>query len=191
MSSLMKWEHVWASMDWERNEAQHLENTLNQRTEKYARPADPDALEASDMLKALVFVQGSERYAVPVQYVVRGVAQPNITHLPCVPPYYRGVINVRGRILSVLDLRRFWRISSEEEQTQPRLIVIRAGQLEFALQADDVVEVARISLSHIVPPMTAGIGLDHVQGICADGMVIVDVESLVTDERLFVTEELK
>lgn len=187
---MMKWEEVWRSLDWDRDSYHNVEETLDQRADKYARPPEQDSQNDQDTLKALVFERGQERYAIPAQHVLRGVAEPRITPLPCVPDYYRGVINVRGRIISVLDLRRFWRIPVRGEVETPRLIVVRAGAHELAIQADDVLELARIPLSEIVPPVTAGIGLEHVQGISSDGLVVVDVESLSRDQRLFIHDEL-
>ena len=77
----------------------------------------------------------------------------------------------------------------DEEAERPRLIVVQAGTLELAIMADDVLEMTGIPLTEIVPPVTAGIGLDHVQGISTSGIVIVDVASLATDPQLFVHDE--
>lgn len=188
--SFMDWDSVWESLDWDNKETLDLDQTLAQRAVKYARPAEQDTQEDEDTLKVLVYIQGQERYAIPVNYVQRGVAEPVITPLPCVPAYYRGVINMRGNIMSVLDLRRFWGIPTEAPPDRARLIVVQAGTLEFAILADDVLEMTGIPLTEIVPPVTAGIGLDHVQGISTAGLVIVDVASLATDPQLFVHDEI-
>ena len=188
--SLMKWHDVWRSLDWDSDAEQYREDTLLRRAEKYARPAEDDSQVDVDALRVLVFTRGQEHYAIPVYYILRGVAEPRITPLPCVPPYYRGVVNLRGQILSVLDLRRFWGIGGEAEPPNPRLIVIQAGQNPLAIQADEVLELTHIPIAEIVPPMSAGVGLTHIQGISADGLVIVDVDSLLTDSRLYVHDEL-
>ena len=64
-------------------------------------------------------------------------------------------------------------------------------QMEFALIVDDVLELASIPLQEITPPVSAGVGLDHVQGVSPGGTVIIDVESLSSDRRLRVHEELQ
>jgi purine-binding chemotaxis protein CheW len=189
--SLIDWEDVWRSLEWGgKGHSENIEETLVRRADKYARLPEINVLADQDTLKVLVFVQGHERYAVPVQCVVRGVAEPHITPLPCVPDYYNGVINLRGQILSVLNLRRFWALPVVESSEPPKLIVVRAGVFELALLADNVLEMAALPLAEVVPAVTAGVGLAHVQGVSADGIVIVDIESLVTDRRLVIHEEL-
>jgi purine-binding chemotaxis protein CheW len=189
--SIIDWGTVWESVEWgDAEQHENADSILSSRAERYARPPEVAAQEDQDTLRTLVFLQGQERYAIPVSYVVRGVAEPHVTLLPCVPRYYRGVINLRGRILSVLDLQRFWGLPGTSAVDKAQLIVIQAGVLEVALLADTVLEMARMPIEDIVPPVTAGIGLPHVQGVSPDGVVIVDVESLATDERLIIHEEL-
>lgn len=192
-SSSIDWDSIWKSLNWDSSIAEvDVTLTLAHRAENYARPIEQDGQADDDALKALVFVQGQERYAIPVPYVMQGLTTQRITPLPCVPDYYRGVINVTGRILSVLDLRRFWGLpATDDGDGLPRLIVVRAAALEFALIVDDVLELASIPLREITPPVLAGVGLDHVQGVSPGGTVIIDVESLSSDRRLRVHEELQ
>lgn len=190
-ASSINWEAVWQSLDWgsERHQ-QVLQQTLAQRAEKYARPAETDELVDRDTLKALVFTRGPERYGIPVAHVVQGLDVYRITPLPCAPAYYRGVINLRGRILSVFDLRRFWGLPEADPPGPPRLVITRAARRELALLADDILRLATIPTEEIVPPVVAGITLDHVQGVSPEGVVILDMESLFADRRLIVHEEL-
>jgi purine-binding chemotaxis protein CheW len=189
--SSIDWEAVWASLDWGASQDdEDNRRTLAQRAENYARPTDTDEQADEDVLKALVFVRGQERYAIPVAYVMQGLTTPQVTPLPCVAAHFRGVINVRGRILSVLDIRRFWRLPTEDPPGPPKLIVVKAGSLEFAIMADDVLEMVSIPLQEVTPPLTAGVGLDHIQGVSPSGTVIIDVESLSQDRRLKVHEEV-
>jgi len=186
----VQWDDVWRSLDWDRRERRYTDQILAQRTAKYARPAEESAPADQAALSALVWVRGGERYALPVAHVLRGDAPARVTPLPGVPPYYRGVITLRGRILSVLDLPRLWGLPVDRDPPAPRLIVIQAARLTLALLADDILEIAHFPLSAIVPPVTAGIGLAHVQGLSPDGTVIIDVASLAADPRLNVHDEL-
>ncbi len=189
--SNIDWDAVWQSLDWSTaQKAGDVERTLAQRAENYARPTDAHELADEDTLKVLVFVRGQERYAIPVAYVMQGLTTHKITPLPCAPGFYRGVINLRGRVLSVLDIRQFWGLPAEDPPGLPKLIVVQAPSLEVAILADDVLEMASIQVQDIVPPLTAGIGLEHVQGVSPRGTVIIDVESLSADRRLRVYEEV-
>jgi len=189
--SRINWDAVWDSLNWDSGGPEAaFAQTLAQRAEKYARTPDRPEESPDDSLRVLIFVQGGEHYAIPVSCVRQGLAEARITPLPCVPAHYRGVINLRGRILSVLDLRRFWGLPSEDVTGPTRVLVVQAGALELAVLVDDVHYLAAIPLHKIAPPAVAGIGLSHVQGVSPDGIVIVDVESLAADRRLRVHEEL-
>lgn len=182
--SMIDWDDVWRSLDWDGHDRLNADEILAQRTEKYARLLDEEPTLLHDSLTVLVFLRGQERYGIPVQYVLHGVTEPRITPLPCVPEFYRGVINLRGQILTVLDLQRLWGLPVTADVERPRLVVVTFGGMTLALQADDVRDLVSIPLPDIVPAVTAGVGLEHVQGLSPEGIVLVDMESLATDTRL-------
>ena len=182
--SMIDWGAVWRSMDWDGRDRLNADDILAQRTEKYARPPEAEPTSAHDTLTVLVFVRGQERYGIPVSYVLHGVTEPRITPLPCVPDFYRGVINLRGQILTVLDLQRLWGLPVQGDPDRVRLVVVSFGGMTLALQADDVRDLVSIPMPEVVPAVTAGVGLEHVQGLSPDGIVIVDMESLAIDTRL-------
>lgn len=187
--SMIDWGEVWRKLDWEDRDRLHTDDILDQRTAKYARPLEEDATPAHDALTVLVFTRDQERYGIPVSYVQHGVTEPHITPLPCVPAHYRGVITMRGQILSVLDLPRLWGLPVEKDPATPRLVVVSFGAMTLAIQADEVRDLVNIPLPDLTPAMTAGIGLDHVQGITPDGIVIVDMDSLAEEPRLRVHDD--
>ncbi|MBN2470563.1 MAG: purine-binding chemotaxis protein CheW [Anaerolineae bacterium] len=187
--SMIDWGAVWRSLDWDGHDRLSADDVLAQRTEKYARPPETDSTLTHDSLTVLVFLRGQERYGIPVNYVVHGVTEPHITPLPCVPDFYRGVINLRGQILTVLDLQRLWGLPATDEAARPRLVVVSFGGMTLALQADDVRDLVSIPLPDIVPAVTAGVGLEHVQGLSPEGIVLVDMESLAIDSRLRIRDQ--
>src|SRR4051794_13858537 len=70
------------------------------------RPEEAPA--AGEMLEILEFTLASERYAVENRYVLEVAPLKELTPLPCTPPFVRGIVNVRGRILPVFDLKMFF-----------------------------------------------------------------------------------
>ncbi|MBN1964876.1 MAG: chemotaxis protein CheW, partial [Anaerolineae bacterium] len=99
-----------------------------------------------------------------------------------------GVVNLRGRILSVLDLRRLWGLPAADLPDYPVIVVVAAKRLALAVLADDVIGLARFPAGAVAPPHSAGVDVGHVQGVSPDGVVIVDVESLFADRKLIVKE---
>lgn len=190
-TSLIDWDAVWSSLDWDiETRVKTAETLLTQRAAKYAQPPKTDDLADANTLTVLVFVRGQERYALPVACVAQGLDAPQLTPIPCTPAYYLGALNLQGRIVSVLDMATYWGISTDDSNGPLKLIVTRAGELEIAIQADDVLGLLDIPTQDILPPTTAGIGLEHTQGVNPDGIVILDVESLFSDRRLIVHEEV-
>lgn len=159
---------------------------LRIRAEQYATPlADDTALtEARDTV--LVFKLGQERYGIDVK-TVQGVRPlDKLTPLPGVPRFYRGLVNLRGQIITVLDLRRFLGVQHnlEEDDAKELIIVKSANTLELALLAHRVEDVADVLHSSIEP-------LDdmrYTRGMVTtpQKVILLDMPRLLTDERLIV-----
>jgi purine-binding chemotaxis protein CheW len=184
-SGSIDWEAVWKSLNWDddaRIQAAEVER-LRQRAQQYAAPVKEKAVLADDSRSVLTFDLGSEQYGVDVMLVrgVRGVTR--IARVPGVPPFYRGIINVRGRIITVMDLRYFFNIAVENETIPPgELIIVRSNNLEIGLLAHQVNEVMPISLSAVKP-------IEHMPymlGMTGGRVVVLNAAQLFEDERLFV-----
>ncbi|MGE4275705.1 MAG: chemotaxis protein CheW [Lawsonibacter sp.] len=82
-----------------------LEETMQfVQTDEFG-PASPDDVRASDTEKYLIFVSDGLLYGIKTDYVMDIITQTPITHLPMLPEHIRGVINLRGQIVPILDLR--------------------------------------------------------------------------------------
>lgn len=159
---------------------QALNERLKQRAGQYAAPERDDApLSAAEAVDVLVFSLEPERYALPVA-VVRGVRPVgNLTRVPGVPDFYRGVVNARGTILSVLDLRRFFGLSVATDDIPGELIHVEAEGLYLALLAhhiEDVQTLPRRRIQHIELP--------YAQGVTPERLVLLDPQTIFSDERL-------
>ena len=126
--------------------AAQIENQLGAAKELYASARYDEAL------TVLGFELGGERYGVDVM-LVRGVRNlTKIARVPGIPSFYRGVVNVRGQILTVLDLRTFFDIPVASTDHMPEeLVTVRANDLEIGLLADSVSGVVTVPREAIVP----------------------------------------
>lgn len=163
---------------------------LRARAQALARP--PEHAPAVDtLLEVLEFRVAQERYAIETRHV--GEVHPllDLTPLPCTPTFVRGIVNVRGRILPVLDLKRFFDLPEPGLNDLHRIILVRGGDLEFGLLADDVVGVQSIpleSLQSSLPTLT-GIRDDYLKGVTAERLVVLDVSRILTDPKIIVHDE--
>ena len=169
-------------------------------------PIEEDEGEQTD----LVLIQlGREVYGLDAQHVCDIRPAEHITRVPRVPDWVAGVVNLRGRILSVLDLRCFFGLaqaeaSGEGEATPgPDLVVIESPDMEIALLTDDALAVEVLSASQIqeASDTIRGIHPEYVRGVAerrrgdtptnGDGLLVVlDLPALLADERLIIHEEI-
>lgn len=178
------WQAVWSSLGWEDSASgdEASRQRLRQRARQYAAPKAESVADSTNKT-VLTFTLGEEHYGVDVMVVrsVRSVS--HITRVPGVPLFYRGVVNVRGQVMTVLDLRAFFDMPVDDEPaSEYELVVVRGGQLTLGLLAHHVEGVVTI------PQADIGV-VDHIRyaaGVTADRLVLLDVERLFEDQRLVV-----
>lgn len=181
----INWEAVWKSLNWgDDDRYQRAERQLlRQRARQYAALVKTRDLRPEDARSVLTFRLGDERYGVDVM-LVRGVRTVDkVVRVPGVPAFYRGVINVRGRIITVMDLRLFFGAAPAEGLSEPgELVIIQANHLEIGLLAHQIDGVVTLALADIQP-------VEHtplVHGVTKDQVVVINVPQFLEDERLIV-----
>jgi purine-binding chemotaxis protein CheW len=178
------WEAVWKSLNWDdlRDSEGANQERLHQRALAYAAPP-PKVEGLEDAKTVLAFALGDERYGIDVMTVrsVRTVS--HITRVPGTPTFYRGVVNVRGQIVTVMDLRLLFDISVGNEKSPPdELIVVQANQLEIGLLAHDVEGVMTVRQVEIEPVDN----IRYAHGVTTERLVLLDIDRLFEDSRLIV-----
>jgi purine-binding chemotaxis protein CheW len=168
---------------------------LQRRARALARPAKGrDA--SSDIQRALLFMLGAEQYAVPVVHVhlIEQMAKlGRLTPVPCTPSFYAGVVNVRGKVISALDLRRLFDITISTDEPPPdTLVVVAANRLEIGLLSHEVAGVVDLLSDTLTSPTEALVGInpDYITGTTASGTILLDLEMLFSNERLTIYEEV-
>ena len=148
---------------------------------------------AAECLEVVTFRVARERYAVESAWVVEVLRLKHLTSVPCTPSFVLGVTNIRGEILTVIDLRKFFDLPEVGLGELSRVIVLRKDGLEVGLQADAVLGAKTIPLVDLQRdlPTLIGIREEFLKGITGDQLVILDVPRLLTDPRLVVEENVE
>lgn len=102
----------------------------------------------------LTFSLADEWYGVDAPSVRTIVASPAIIPVPCAPPHIRGVMNLRGEILTVVDLKRFFGLDASPQSGQNRVIVALYGEWQLGFYVDSVFDVIDLPTSSIELPLT-------------------------------------
>jgi purine-binding chemotaxis protein CheW len=104
-----------------------------------------------------------------------------------------GIINVRGQILSVLDLKKFFDLPERGLSNLNKVIIVHNDRMEFGILADAILGVRTISLQDIQPalPTLTGVRAEYVQGVTGELAVIVDAQKLLSDKSIIVHDEVE
>lgn len=132
----------------------------------------------------VVFELAKEFYGINIAVVESIIKMQSITQLPQTPAYIKGVTNLRGTVLPVIDLRIRFGLESQPDTRQTRVIIVTMGSIKVGLMVDGVSEVMRVSDESIepLPPMVNSINADFLKGIARleDHLIILlDVERVL------------
>jgi purine-binding chemotaxis protein CheW len=146
-------------------------------------------LEDTQHGRYLTFALGDEDFGIEIKFVTEIVGLQPITQMPDVPEYIKGIINLRGRIIPVVDVRLKFKKDPAEYTDRTCIIVIDIGELNAAgLIVDNVAEVIGIDDQNISPPPVMGVGVQnrYLMGI---GKVDEKVKLLLDCRKLFSENE--
>jgi purine-binding chemotaxis protein CheW len=144
-------------------------------------------------LEVIEFGLAHERYAIEAAYVREVRPLEDLTPLPGTPPFLAGIVNVRGRILPVIDIRKFFDLPEAGITDAHKIILVHAVEMELGILADTVVGVRSIPLDTIQSslPTLTGLREDYLKGLTAERLVILDVARILLDRRIVVHDEVE
>jgi len=144
-----------------------------------------------DGFQVMEFALGREVYAVETAYVLEVHSLKEYTPLPCTPAFVLGILNVRGRIFSVLDIKVFFGIPRAGLTDLNKAILLRDGGMEFGILADAILSLRTLSRSDCQPPLPvhSGIREKYLKGITERGVLVLDAKKLLSDPAIIVREE--
>jgi len=157
-----------------------------------ANEMDENLIQEEDTQKGkfLTFALGQEFYGIEIRFVTEIIGIQPITVVPEVPEYVRGIINLRGKIIPVVDVRLKFHKPAVPYNDRTCIIVIEVKNLSVGLIVDNVAEVLAIPEEGIVPPPDAKTGFSnrYIKGI---GKVDHDVKLLLDCEKMLTEDEIE
>lgn len=118
-------------------------------------------------LQLVVFKLGREEYGVSILQVQEIKRMTDITRVPHTPDYIKGVMNLRGSVLPVLDLKRRLSLPPQEYSDDTRIIIVKVEEITIGIIVDAVSEVLTIGQENIEPPqsVTGGVIANYLSGV--------------------------
>ncbi len=120
-----------------------------------------------DMLQLVSFKLGDEEFGVDIMQVQEIIRMQNITSVPNAPDFVEGVINLRGRVIPIIDLRKRFGLEQKDHDKSTRIIVVKVDEITVGLVVDEVSEVLRIPKETVEPPppIVAGVESEYISGV--------------------------
>ena len=161
---------------------------LQARAERVATPLQPKDKEG-DINVLLVIMQG-ETYGLLLEAITAVYQDVTIIPIPCAPNFVAGIANVRGHLVSILDLAMLLGLEGSSNTSGAGLIVAEFEDAHIGFRVEVIGEVVELSTAGM-NPVPANMNLAHPQylrGIFPDGTALLDMKSVLNDPRLAVDE---
>ena len=142
-----------------------------------------------EIFQLVTFSIGEEEFGVDILKVQEIIRTMEITKVPRAQPFVEGVINLRGKVIPIIDLRRRFGLASKTHDKHTRIIVIEMDIMIVGFVVDSVSEVLRIPASTVEPPppVVAGVESEYISGVgkLEDRLLILlDLNKLLSREDL-------
>jgi len=177
--------------------ATNARRILEERARLLARPPEKQA-DSEEMLEVQAFHLGTEYLGVPTGMVqeIQPLRAHRWSRVPCVPAFIVGIVNLRGRVYSIMDLAAFWGLPSRPVSDNSHILLVRGinrsdnHEIELTLLTDDCAEVHFIRPDELnpPPPTVSAKVQGNLRGVTPDMMLVVDLESLLSDPHIIVAE---
>lgn len=170
--------------------AEEVQRILRDRARALARPRE-EAPSPTEMLDLLVLSIAGERYGIEMAHVLEVVPLRELTPVPGTPPFVLGVLNHRGRILPVLDLRRLFELAAQGIAERSRVVAVEAGGMTFGIFTEAVAGTVRIGAHEVTPPPATLTGdrQAFIRGVAGEMVAVLELDALARDPRITVKDE--
>lgn len=172
-------DRVSAAIEARENPPEEGAEILANRARELAVPLAGAATEEVGALEVIAFELSGQVYAIATRNVRETVIPGELTRLPGLPDFVRGVVNVRSRIVAAMDLRPLFQLPPLAATQGEKLLIVEFEGAEFGVLADHLLGLR--TLPGELRREVSGLNAAHLIGIAADGTLLIDLASLVPE----------
>ncbi len=164
---------------------------LRERAAKLA--VEDIALTGSEEIEVLEFMLDRERYGIETRYIREVYPLKSFTPVPCSPAFVTGVLNVRGQIVSIIDIGKFFDLPRKGLTDLNKVIILHSEKMEFGILADEIIGVKKKFVEEIESslPALGDSRSGYLKGVTLERLIILDGGKILGDEKLIVREEVR
>ena len=145
---------------------------------------------SEDLIQLVIFQLGGEEFGVDIMQVQEIIRMPETTRIPQSPDYVKGIINLRGRVIVVINLDQRFGTDSKEIYDDSRIIVAEVAETVMGMVVNSVSEVMRLPKSNLesAPDMiTSKINADYIKGVGKLDdrlLILLDLEKVLSEKEI-------
>ncbi|MBI9067835.1 MAG: chemotaxis protein CheW [Salinivirgaceae bacterium] len=162
---------------------------LKERADRLKIPIKKEEI-SHEIIEGVEFKLASESYVIDSAFIVEIISFKNSTPLPCTPEFLLGIINVRGKIISLIDIKRFLNLPQSEITNLCKVIIVNHNGIELGILADEVNGSRQIFHKQLLSKMAtvSNIQSDFIKGITKDRIIVLDMKAFLENEKIIINE---
>lgn len=148
--------------------------------------------ETSSVTEIIEFTLANESYGIESAFVREVYPLKDFTPLPGVPSFILGIVNVRGQILPVVDLKKFFNLPEKGLGELDKVIILHDERMEFGILADAVNGTKTVYDEDVLPvPLTVkGIREEYLKGVTKESLIVLNAGKLLSDKNIVVNDRV-
>lgn len=164
---------------------------LKQRAKKLAIPLEKEVV-SGEQINVLEFLLAAEKYAIDSTYISEVILISEVTPLPCTPDFIVGIINLRGKILSVIDIKKFLSIAKDNTTEIKKVIIVKHNDIEVGILASEILGNLNIQLNKLQTKVTTvtEINNNFIIGVTKERLIVLDIKELLSNDLIIINEEV-
>lgn len=146
--------------------------------------------DSADMIEVIGFKLSNENYCFESSFVREVFPLNDFTPLPGVPAFILGIVNVRGQILPVVDLKKFFNLPEKGIGELNKIIILHNENMEVGILADEIEGSKVIYQDELlsIPLIISAIGKKYLKGITKENLIVLSAKILLSDKSIIVNE---
>ncbi len=165
---------------------------LKYRAKLLAEEQKKESVDESTV-EIIEFLLSYEKYGIESSYIKEVYSMKDFTTVPCTPNFVKGITNLRGEIISIVDIKKFFDLPEKGLTDLNRVLIVQKNKMKMGILADRILGVKMISINNIKGDLISvkDKRSSYVQGITSDHLIILDIEKILTDPNFIVDEEVE
>ncbi|MES2693890.1 MAG: chemotaxis protein CheW [Verrucomicrobiota bacterium] len=140
-------------------------------------------------IEVVAFELDGQVFGLDAAVVREAVIPRDITALPGVPAFVRGLVNVRSRVVPAFDLRPLLRLVGRADAASEKMLIVACDGVDFGVMTERVLGLRTVAPARLRREV-AGLDIKHIRGIAEDGLILLDLPALMPDLQIDDTAEL-